>query len=213
MSRNGERFFHLGAHNFKWKRVGVGQEAANWGRTEQKGKKTKSSWLGKEQHMTFVKGCENSLTHLLRKSHAGNQKTRSRPEELRSWLSLTNHVSAQGKLLPPHQWDGDRESEDLHMCERVTQICQFWLSTKGWVFYPKVHTIQFPAPKSGRQILVSHNTSWEYPEGVCFIEVREGGKASALSYFVYLVGQHHSKGEAGPECTGGQAPPIEELHR
>lgn len=60
---------------------------------------------------------------------------------------------------------------------------------------------------------MSHNTSWEYPEGVCFIEVREGGKASALSYSVYLVGQHHCKGEAGPECTGGQAPPIEELHR
>lgn len=52
----------------------------------------------------------------------------------------------------------------------------------------KVHTIQFPAPKSGRQILVSHNTSWEYPEGVCFTEVVEGGKTSALSYSVYLVG-------------------------
>lgn len=208
MSRNGERFFHLGAHNFKWKRVGVGQEAANWGRTEQKGKKTKSSWLGKEQHMTFVKGCENSLTHLLRKSHTGNQKTRSRPEELRSWLSLTNHVSARGKLLPPHQWDGDRESEDLHMCERVTQICQFWLSTKGWVFYPKVHTIQ------NSQLLSQEGKYWwvithlgSTQKGCVSLRWEREGKLQPFPTLSILLDNITPKGKQAQSALEAKLPP------
>lgn len=154
--------------------------------------------------MTFVKDCENSLTYLLRKSHIGDQKTRCRPAELRPWLSLTNQGSAWGKLLPPHQWDGDRENypsscEDLHMCEHVTQICKFWLSFKGWVFTP--------APKSGRQTLVSHKTSWEYPEGVCSSEVAEGGTTSALSYSVYLLDNITAKGKQARSAQEAKLPP------
>lgn len=53
---------------------------------------------------------------------------------------------------------------------------------------------------------MSHNTSWEYSEGVCFIEVVEGGKTPALSYSI-LLDNITAKGEQAQSALEAKFPP------